>query len=194
MLGNNSRDVFEQVFAFTLDELHSSELLKDANVNNQIYSAGMGVTSLPNVMKSIGDERRTLFLKGGHKQKIYNVHKVLQDIDGKLREIKENAGRYGDLFTRQQQVETELESLAACRREIRSRLDHQKRLQSAWDPWNDLVSTQQEIASLPDNRQFPVDGISRLDNVRGARQKRAARVRVRGSSGCRGRTRGRNSG
>ena len=165
MLGNNSRDVFEQVFAFTLDELHSSELLKDANVNNQIYSAGMGVTSLPNVMKSIGDERRTLFLKGGHKQKIYNVHKVLQDIDGKLREIEENAGRYGDLFTRQQQVETELESLAACRREIRSRLDHQKRLQSAWDPWNDMVSIQQEIASLPDIDNFPVDGISRMETL-----------------------------
>ena len=165
MLGNNSRDVFEQVFAFTLDELHSSELLKDANVNNQIYSAGMGVTSLPNVMKSIGDERRTLFLKGGHKQKIYNVHKVLQDIDGKLREIEENAGRYGDLLTRQQQVETELESLAACRREIRSRLDHQKRLQSAWDPWNDMVSIQQEIASLPDIDNFPVDGISRMETL-----------------------------
>ncbi len=165
MLGNNSRDVFEQVFAFTLDELHSSELLKDANVNNQIYSAGMGVTSLPNVMKSIGDERRTLFLKGGHKQKIYNVHKVLQDIDGKLREIEENAGRYGDLFTHQQEVETELEGVAACRREIRSRLDHQKNLQNAWDPWNDMVSIQQEIASLPDIDNFPVDGISRMETL-----------------------------
>ena len=165
MLGSNSRDVFEQVFAFTLDELHSSDLLKDANVNNQIYSAGMGVTSLPNVMKSIGDKRGNLFRKKGRKQKINNVHKELQVIDGKLRDIEENAGKYGDLITRQQQVETEIEGLAACRREIRSRLDHQKRLQSAWDPWNDMVSTQQEIASLPIIDNFPVDGISRLETL-----------------------------
>ena len=165
MLGNNSREVFEQVFAFTLDELHSSDLLKDANVNNQIYSAGMGVMSLPNVMKSIGAERERLFLERGRSQKIYNVQKELQDIDEKLKGIEENAAKYGDLITRQQQVETELEGLAACRREIRSRLDHQKRLQSAWDPWNDLVSTQQELTSLPIIDNFPVDGISRLETL-----------------------------
>ncbi len=165
MLGNNSRALFEQVFAFTLDELHSSDLLKDANVNNQIYSAGMGVTSLPGVMKSIGDEREKLFLNRGSSQKIYNAHKQLQDIDSKLREIEENAGRYGDLITRQQQVETELEGVAACRREIRSRLDHQKNLQNAWDPWNDLVSSQQEIATLPVIDSFPVDGITRLEKL-----------------------------
>ena len=176
MLGNNSRDVFEQVFAFTLDELHSSDLLKDANVNNQIYSAGMGVTSLPNVMKSIGDKRGTLFRKQGRKQsrKINTVHKELQVLDDKLRDIEENAGRYGALITRQQQVETEIEGIAACRREIRTRLDHRKKLQSAWDPWNERVSTQQEIASLPTIDNFPVDGISRLEmleeRVRNARR------------------------
>ena len=176
MLGNNSRNVFEQVFAFTLDELHDSDFLKDANVNNQIYSAGMGVTSLPNVMKSIGDKRGNLFRKQGRKQsrKINTVHKELQVLDGKLRDIEENAGRYGDLIIRQRQVETEIEGLAACRREIRTRLDYQKRLQSAWDPWNDMVSTQQEIASLPVIDNFPVDGISRLEmleeRVRNARR------------------------
>ena len=51
MLGNNSRGLFEQVFAFTLTELHSTDLLEDANVNSQIYSAGMGVTSLPSVIQ-----------------------------------------------------------------------------------------------------------------------------------------------
>ena len=165
MLGNNSRALFEQVFAFTLTELHSSDLLKDANVNNQIYSAGMGVTSLPGVMKSIGDEREKLFLNRGSSQKIYDAHKQLQDIDNKLREIEESAGRYGELITLQQEVKTELEGVAACRREIRSRLDHQKNLQNAWDPWNDLVSSQQEIATLPVIDSFPVDGITRLEKL-----------------------------
>ena len=42
LLGHNSRDVFEQIFGFTLNELYSDKLLSDSNVNNQIYSAGMG--------------------------------------------------------------------------------------------------------------------------------------------------------
>ncbi len=165
MLGNNSRDLFEQVFAFTLDELHSSELLRDANVNNQIYSAGMGVTSLPSVINSIGAERKNLFLNRGSSQKIYDAHKQLQDIDNKLREVEESAGRYGDLVTRQQQVKTELAGLAARREQIQSRLARQKILQSAWDPWNDLESTQQLLASLPAIEDFPVDGITRLEKL-----------------------------
>ena len=165
ILGNNSRDVFEQVFAFTLDELHSSDLLNDANVNNQIYSAGMGVTSLPNVMKSIESERRSIFLKQGRSQKISIVHNELQDVDEKFRKIEGNAARYGVLITRLQRVENELEGLASCRRRIQSRHDNQIRLQSAWDPWNDLVSTQQELASLPVIDNFPVDGISRLETL-----------------------------
>lgn len=183
ILGNNSREVFEQVFAFTLDELHSSDLLSDANVNNHIYSAGMGVTSLPNVMKLIESERRTLFLKQGSKQKIYNVHKELQDIDEKLREVEGNAVRYGDLTTRLQKVETEREGLVAFRQRIQSRYAHQIRLQSAWDPWNDLVSTQKELESLPVIDSFPMDGISRLElleeRMRIARREYAsAKVRV----------------
>ncbi len=164
MLGNSSWDVFKQVFAFTLDELHS-DLLENENVNNQIFSVGMGVTSLPNIMKSIGNERDGIFLARGRTKKINNTYKELQDIDGKLRRVEENTGRYGDLVTRQQQVETELAALVASRRRIQSHLDHQKRLQSAWDPWNDMVSIQREMETLPVIDKFPVDGTSRLETL-----------------------------
>ena len=62
----------------------------------------------------------------------------LQDLDSKLREIEENAGEYGNLITRQQQVKTELEGLAACRREIQSRLAHQTTLQERLGPMERL--------------------------------------------------------
>ena len=47
LLGHHTKDVFQSVFAFTLNELHSDALLKDSSVNNQIYSAGMRLTKLP---------------------------------------------------------------------------------------------------------------------------------------------------
>ena len=57
VLGHQSKDVFENIFAFTLDELHSDDLLKDEKVNSQIYSAGMGVTTLPRALKQLADKR-----------------------------------------------------------------------------------------------------------------------------------------
>ena len=92
LLGNHSRDVFEQVFAFTLDELYSDDLLSDTSVNSQIYSAGMGVMSLQAGMKRIESERESLFLKGGRSsQKTYVVSERIEEIDNRLREVADNA-------------------------------------------------------------------------------------------------------
>ena len=165
LLGNHSRDVFEQVFAFTLNELYSDDLLSDANVNSQIYSAGMGVASLQDVMNAIERSRNDLFRSGGSTQEIYSVANGLDTIDATLREAADNAARYGQLTDRLHQVEIELEGLAAQRRRIHSRYNRQVTLQNAWDAWNDSVSAEQELAALPVIDSFPSDGVNRLDTL-----------------------------
>lgn len=165
LLGNHSRDVFEQVFAFTLDELYSDDLLSDANVNSQIYSAGMGVASLQDVMNAIERSRSSLFRTGGSTQEIYSAANRLDEVESKLREVADNATRYGELTSRLQQVEAELETLAERRRRIQSRYDRQVTLQNAWDAWNDSVSAGQELTTLPGIDSFPADGVNRLDTL-----------------------------
>ncbi len=184
LLGHHSQDVFEQVFAFTLDELYSDDLLSDANVNGQIYSAGMGVTSLQDVMASLDRSRNSIFRSGGSTQEIYSAANRLDDIDSTLREVADNAARYGALTERLQQVESELESLAARRRTLQTLHGRQTRLQNAWDSWNDLVSAEQELSALPTIEDFPTDGLNRLEKleerVRIARQElETASSRVR---------------
>ena len=163
LLGNHSRDVFEQVFAFTLDELYSDDLLNDANVNSQIYSAGMGVTSLQEVTSTLDRLRDSLFLSGGSKQEIYTAANRLDAIDSTLQEVADSASRYGQLTARLQQVETELEGLAAQRRQIQSRHNRQVTLQNAWDAWNDSVTAEQELTTLAAIDNFPSDGVNRLE-------------------------------
>ena len=184
-----SRDVFEQVFAFTLNELYSDDLLNDSNVNNHIYSAGMGVTSLPAAIRSIESSRETLFLNRGSSQKIYEAHKKLQDIEEKLQEAADNATRYGQLTDRLHQVEIELEGLAARRRRIQSRHGRQTTLQNAWDAWNDSVSAERELGALPPIDNFPADGVNRLEaleeRIRTARREcESARLRVTEAEGA----------
>ena len=164
LLGYNSRGVFEQVFAFTLEELHSSELLDDSNVNSQIYSAGMGVTSLPNAMGSIDTEREALFLKRGRSnQKTYLACGEIDEIDNRLREVANNAIKYGELNDRLYQADVELANVAARQQEIQSRYNRQKTLQNAWEAWNDLNSAEEELAGIPAIDKFPADGVNRLE-------------------------------
>ena len=189
LLGNHSRDVFEQVFAFTLDELYSDDLLNDANVNSQIYSAGMGVTSLQEVTNTLDRSRNSLFRSGGSTQEIYSAANSLDTVDSTLREVEDNATMYGQLTSRLQKVESELEELAAQRRRIQSRHNRQVTLQNAWDAWNDSVSAEQELTTLPGIDSFPADGVNRLEaleeRIRSARREyESASMRVTEAEGA----------
>ena len=183
LLGHHSKDVFESVFAFTLDELHSDDLLKDSSVNDQIYSAGMGVTRLPNVRKALASQKSDLFLKGGRKHKLAQAAGEVARIDTRLAEVAGNASDYGALSAELEDVGTKLQALDARRREAESRLDGARRLKSAWGDWNDLLTARRQLDEIPVVEEFPVDGVSRLEGleerVRTARQERdsaAARV------------------
>ena len=174
LLGHHSRDVFESVFAFTLEELHSGDLLGKSSVNRQIYSAGMGVTRLPAVMKTLQGEREALFRKGGSVNRIARTARKLDEIEARLRSIATNAAQYGRLTTRLQEVEARLEDLHQVRRQGQVRLDRRRQLQDAWEDWNDLISIERQLSELPAIDDFPADGVRRLEaleeRLRGARR------------------------
>ncbi len=163
LLGHHSNDVFRNVFSFTLDELHDEALLNDESVNSQIYSAGLGAARLPDALKSLHDYKSRLFLKGGSKHAIYDVATSLDRVKADLDEIADNALEYRRLSARLKEVEAELKTLNERRREYRSRFDYQLRLESAWIDWNDLVSTEEQLAELAIIEDFPSDGVNRLE-------------------------------
>ena len=79
--------------------------------------------------------------------------------------------------------------MAAQRRRIQSRHNRQGTLQNAWDAWNDLVSAEQELTTLPVVDSFPSDGINRLEaleeRVRTARREyESASLRVTEAEGA----------
>ena len=171
LLGHHPSNVFTNIFTFTLDELHSDDMLTNPNLNGQIYAAGMGAAMLPSALNSIEDERSKLFVVGGRggggpsSQKIYHAARDLRDIDSRLREVEGNAARYGSLTTQIQQIEADLVSAQNRQRLIRSKLAHQNNLKNSWDDWNSLVSAEQQMAGMPVIERFPADGVSRLDTL-----------------------------
>lgn len=165
LLGHHSRDVFESIFAFTLEDLHSGDLLGKSSVNSQIYSAGMGVAKLPAAMKTLQAERATLFLKGGSVNRIARTARKLEAIEARLREVANNAAEYGRLTTRLQEVDGRLQELNESRRRGQDRRERRRQLQDAWEDWNDLITIDRRLAELPVIDDFPADGNHRLEAV-----------------------------
>ncbi len=176
LLGSHTQDVFNSIFAFTLDELHSEDLMRDSSVNSQLYSTGMGAASLPGAIDELDQLRNRIFLNRGRTQEIYHASKKLEDIESKLREVDNNSSRYSQLQTRLGQIDAAVDDLSSCRSRIQSELSRQTVLSNAWESWNDLVSAERELESLPVIENFPVGGARRLEaleeRVRTAREER----------------------
>ena len=173
LLGNHSMSVFEHVFAFALDELHDDALLRDESINGQIYSAGMGATKLPGALKALDQNKRELFLKGGSMHAIYESAEEIEPIDSRLREVRDNAKRYGVLSARLARIESKLDELRERRLCCGSELRRQRDLDRAWDNWNDLRNAQRQLRELPEIAEFPENGVGRLETL----DERAAEAR-----------------
>ena len=163
-MGNATKDVFEKVFSFTLDELHSDELLSDESVNGQIYGAGMGVATLPKTMKEL-EKKTTLFLKGGRQHDIAKAANQLRDIESRLEGIENNAREFARLTTELNHAETTLKEKNAELRKRQTLVDDLKRDLNAWDDWVELENTENRLAKLPTIENFPEDGVNRLEKL-----------------------------
>ena len=167
LLGNHPKDVFQSVFAFTLDELHSMDLLTDDSVNNQIYSVGMGAMKLPDALKTLNDQKVKLFLKGGSKHAIYDVAGSLNEVDSSLREVDSSAAEYGRQSARLREIEQELSDLSDRRLKGESELEGHRSLKRAWDDWIDLVNAEQQLEEMSIIEEFPDRGVARLETLEG---------------------------
>lgn len=167
LLGQHSRDVFQNVFTFTLDELHSQKLLSDESVNSQIYSAGMGASRLPDALKALNNDKTGLFLKGGSKHAIHDAAHRFDQVAGSLRDVENHAADYGRLTRELKEVEADLQEASRDRHSCRKRFDHHKLLESAWEDWNDLNQAKGQLAELPAIGDFPVKGVGRLEKLEG---------------------------
>ena len=163
LLGHHTQAVFQNVFAFTLDELHNEALLNNDQVNRQIYSAGMGAANLSQAFNRLNQEKRALFLKRGTNHKIYNLAEELDQITAELSEVNENAADYGRLSSELERIKENMGELEVQSRNNQSLLNKQSQLEQAWPDWNDLHEAERDLSSIPAIDSFPADGVNRLE-------------------------------
>lgn len=165
LLGHASDDVFKNVFAFSLEELQSGQLLRDSNVNGQIYSAGLGATKLPDAFKALATRRAKIYLHSGSRQIVAALVSELQAVDSQLALIRGNATEYATLVSGRDTVDHELERTRKEISALVSRRGELTRLEEAWDDWVELVDSEAKLESIPTFNGFPEDAAKRLEGT-----------------------------
>ncbi len=165
LTGHAPADLFNNVFAFSLDEIQSEGLMSNSEVSGRIYSAGMGASRLPDFAQSIAKRKEALYRPRGSAQQIAEILRDLESTDAQLREIRSYADQYLRLTNRQDEIARELDQATA---EIAA-LNHQRtkvdRLIEGWNDWESLQSCEERLKKMPKFERLPENPIERLENL-----------------------------
>ena len=167
LLGNHSRSVFQNIFAFTLEELNDESLLNDDSVNLQIYSAGIGAMKLPAALATLERQKREIFVPRGSGQSVPKIASEIERTNSELQRIAGYATEYRRQSERLAEIDRGLGDVGQCRLRLTSEKERHENLERVWGHWNDLVNAEQRLAELSAVEAFPGEWRHPFGNVGG---------------------------
>lgn len=122
LLGHTSPDIFENVFAFGLDQLQSIASLR----GSEIYSVGTGALHLPKALDDLTKRAAEIYLPRGETQPVAKLFAQLDELEHKLQEKQNAVGAYDGLHQTLTGLDEQIAALhetLRCLREKRSLID-----------------------------------------------------------------------
>jgi len=176
-LAHVSRELFREVFAFSLEELSTFErLAEEDGVSRALFAAGLqGARRLPELEKLLEKRAGELFKPKGREPVLNQVLKELEDVRARLHELEDRPARYLEERERLGALARRQEETAAHQEELVRELGRLARLEEALGALGELGRLRAELAGLPDLSTFPPGGEARLEDL--LRRLKEARAR-----------------
>lgn len=163
------RQVYRNVFGFSLGELQRFESLDDEAVRHALYGAsfGTGLRSPADVLRALQQQADAIYRPQGRKLPLNVQTGVWQELRARIRQADAQSSRYDALCARWQQRKQDLEALRRHKTELETALRRTERRLSVWEQWREwhLLGMQLErLSGLP--QDFPPQGRERLARLR----------------------------
>lgn len=135
-----SREVYRNVFGFSLSELESFESLSAEGVRNALYGAsfGPGLRAPGDVLKILERQAEDIFKSGGSKPALNAAIRQLEELRGKIEDVAAECAGFDGLALELSRKKTALADL----RRHKSELEEERRLLERrlgvwrqWDEW-----------------------------------------------------------
>lgn len=166
LLGHADRNVFENIYAFGLEELQSFETLNNQSINSKLYSAGTGVgISISGLMDSISSIEYNLYKPRGSKPLINELFREIGKTEGKIAELEGAQKKYDSLHFELEQRTLDIDQLKQKSQNIRKKLNHIQNLLSVWEDWKVLRESKTVLEGLHGLESFPEKGEEKLTRL-----------------------------
>lgn len=169
VLGGATRDLFRNVYAFSLSELQSFETLQGDAVKAALYgaSAGAAVLALPRIETEIERALGSIFKPGGSNPSLNQELAAFEEVRAKLREALGTIDRFNETVRKLGEADRDIsEAHEHVKALSRARQEHDITLR-LWPRWLSLQQLRGELERLPVESPiaFPEEGIQRLEKL-----------------------------
>ncbi len=179
LMAGVTREVYRNVFGFSLAELQTFDSLNSEGVRHALYGAsfGMGLRGPGQVFKMLDDQMDALFKSGGSKPPLNAALREWETLRQAVRAAEEECAQFDALSLELRGEETALAALRARREDMqRQRRELERRLGvwRQWDEWRAAGARLERLEPVADT--FPQDGPNRLARARDVREEAARRL------------------
>ncbi len=164
VLGNASKDIYRNIYAFTLDELHDFNSLSGDEVKNRIYGAGLGLgnLSLKSIEKDLDNLCTQIFRPRGSCQ-LGDLLEKIKTNEQTILSIQKNLTLYDEL---QNQHKKMLDTKTAVQNSLQDLESGKRILENQVHLYEDVVQYMESIDkldSLKNLSQFPENGLNTFE-------------------------------
>lgn len=167
LLDHADRSVFENIYAFGLEELQSFETLNDQSINSKLYCAGTGVgASISEVLESIYNRENNLYKASGRKPQINELFREITELDKKITELEGVQKEYDSFHFELEEKSKLIEQLKEKAQNVKRKADRIQSLLSVWEDWRTLQESGTALKELPELEGFPEKGEEKVLGLR----------------------------
>jgi len=167
LLDNATSELYNNVYAFSLDELVDISSLSTSGVEDKIFSVGLGLgnTSIGDVEYNIQSNVNQIYTQRGSTQQIPIILKEIQSNKSQIKEIQDNLPKYQELTQEIQQLESEITDNENQLKEFRTGKNKLDNYLKCYDSFVSIVKIDEELETLPKLQEYPEDGVEGLKEL-----------------------------
>ena len=167
LLGNATQLIYENVYAFSLDELLNIDSLSVSGVEDKIFSigAGMGNISIGEVLNDIQKSVDEIYSQRGIRQTIPAVLRIIQEKKAGIKAIQENLPRYQKLTAEIQDLTDQVSEIEENISRDRVEKEKLENYLKCYESFIRVARIDEEMSQLQEPKDYPKDGPERLNEL-----------------------------
>jgi len=165
LFGNTSSSLYNNVYAFTLDELVNLTSLTDSGVEDKIFSVGMGLgnISLADVESDIRNRINDIYKSTGRNQQIPEILKLLTERKSEIFEKQALLPRRRELALELEHLEKENAWLDDAAKKKSAEKSVFENYLKCYESVISLINAERELEQLPAPEELPEEGLQKLE-------------------------------